>query len=370
MYRFLTGDVIYFLMSLCVMIRHKGGRQMQCTQQLTDEIQRIFHNSPMAAAVVGEGGTVIYRNPACESLCPDMDFACVKTGVSCEMYASCGSRTFMLSIAPVSDSISLVNITPAALDETVFNGIAATIRKTASSTAEALDDLSDKISDEGMMKKLDIIDGNMLTACSELLVPEVISSMRLPDVHGSGVISISETVIRFMEELSYIIASENISVVTLDKIKPGLTARMNKDALRLLMMEFISGCLDGEFDIHGIAPSLRRADGDKILLELSCGYLGRFENKVPKSRAARQKGEYDPARMLREEMERIYGCHISCRHNDMVSTLSVEMRFEEAESGETLGNRMSHYVAPNRYTDVSLYCARYGMNHRYRNEKY
>ena len=213
----------------------------------------------------------------------------------------------------------------------MFNGIAATIRKTASSTAEALDDLSDKISDEGMMKKLDIIDGNMLTACSELLVPEVISSMRLPDVHGSGVISISETVIRFMEELSYIIASENISVVTLDKIKPGLTARMNKDALRLLMMEFISGCLDGEFDIHGITPSLRRADGDKILLELSCGYLGRFENKVPKSRAARQKGEYDPARMLREEMERIYGCHISCRHNDMVSTLSVEMRFEEAD---------------------------------------
>ena len=317
---------------------------MQCTQQLTDEIQRIFHNSPMAAAVVGEGGTVIYRNPACESLCPDMDFACVKTGVSCEMYASCGSRTFMLSIAPVSDSISLVNITPAALDETVFNGIAATIRKTASSVAEALDDLSDKISDEGMMKKLDIIDGNMLTACSELLVPEVISSMRLPDVQGSGVISISETVIRFMEELSYIIASENISVVTLDKIKPGLTARMNKDAFRLLMMEF--------------------------MLELSCGYLGRFENKVPKSRAARQKGEYDPARMLREEMERIYGCHISCRHNDMVSTLSVEMRFEEAESGETLGNRMSHYVAPNRYTDVSLYCARYGMNHRYRNEKF
>lgn len=60
----------------------------------------------------------------------------------------------------------------------------------------------------------------MLTACSELLVPEVISSMRLPDVHGSGVISISETVIRFMEELSYIIASENISVVTLDKISP------------------------------------------------------------------------------------------------------------------------------------------------------
>ena len=54
MYRFLTGDVIYFLMSLCVMIRQKGGRQMQCTQQLTDEIQRIFHNSPMAAAVVGE----------------------------------------------------------------------------------------------------------------------------------------------------------------------------------------------------------------------------------------------------------------------------------------------------------------------------
>ena len=246
----------------------------------------------------------------------------------------------MLSIAPVSDSVSLVNITPAALDETVFNGIAATIKKTASSVAEALDDLSDKISDEGMMKKLDIIDGNMLTACSELLVPEVISSMRLPDVHGSGVISISETVIRFMEELSYIIASENISVVTFDKIKPGLTARMNKDALRLLMMEFISGCLDGEFDIHGITPSLRRADGDKILLELSCGYLGRFENKVLKSRAARQKGEYDPARMLREEMERIYGCHISCRHNDMVSTLSVEMRFEEAESGETLGNRM------------------------------
>ena len=234
----------------------------------------------------------------------------------------------MLSIAPVSDSISLVNITPAAFDETVFNGIAATIRKTASSAAEALNDLSDKISDEGMMKNLDIIDGNMLTACSELLVPEVISSMRLPDVQGSGVISISETVIRFMEELSYIIASENISVVTLDKIKPGLTARMNKDALRLLMMEFISGCLDGEFDIHGITPSLRRADGDKILLELSCGYLGRFENKVPKSRAARQKGEYDPARMLREEMERIYGCHVSCRHNDMVSTLSVEMRFE------------------------------------------
>ena len=66
------------------------------------------------------------------------------------------------------------------------------------------------------MKKLDIIDGNMLTACSELLVPDVISSMRLPDVQGSVVISISETVIRFMEELSYIIASENISVVTLD----------------------------------------------------------------------------------------------------------------------------------------------------------
>ena len=25
MYRFLTGDVIYFLMSLCVMIKQKGG---------------------------------------------------------------------------------------------------------------------------------------------------------------------------------------------------------------------------------------------------------------------------------------------------------------------------------------------------------
>ena len=135
------------------------------------------------------------------------------------------------------------------------------------------------------------------------------------------------------------------------------------------MLEFISEYLDGEYMVHGISLMLNRTGKDKILLELSCGYFGNLPKKVEEARVNR-KGDYAPARMLREEMERIYGCHISCRNNDMVSTLSVEMRFEEAESGETLGNRMSHYVAPNRYTDVSLYCARYGMNHRYRNEKY
>lgn len=368
MYRFLTGDVIYFLMSLCVMIKQKGGRQMQCTQQLTDEIQRIFHNSPMAAAVVGEGGTVIYRNPACESLCPDIDFSCVKTGVSCEMYASCGSRTFMLSIAPVSDSVSLVNITPAALDETVFNGIAATIRDTALEVTEVLNSLSREINDIRLLEELDKIDSHMLAVFSEVLVPETISRMK-SEGRSSLPISISEELLSFGEDLSYMLASENINIGDFDRIKAGLTARMNKDALRLLMLEFISEYLDGEYMVHGISLMLNRTGKDKILLELSCGYFGNLPKKVEEARVNR-KGDYAPARMLREEMERIYGCHISCRHNDMVSTLSVEMRFEEAESGETLGNRMSHYVAPNRYTDVSLYCARYGMNHRYRNEKY
>ena len=368
MYRFLTGDVIYFLMSLCVMIRQKGGRQMQCTQQLTDEIQRIFHKSPMAAAVVGEGGTVIYRNPACESLCPDIDFSCVKTGASCEMYASCGSRTFMLSIAPVSDSVSLVNITPAALDETVFKGIAATIRDTALEVTEVLNSLSREINDIRLLEELDKIDSHMLAVFSEVLVPETISRMK-SEGRSSLPISISEELLSFGEDLSYMLASENINIGDFDRIKAGLTARMNKDALRLLMLEFISEYLDGEYMVHGISLMLNRTGKDKILLELSCGYFGNLPKKVEEARVNR-KGDYAPARMLREEMERIYGCHISCRNNDMVSTLSVEMRFEEAESGETLGNRMSHYVAPNRYTDVSLYCARYGMNHRYRNEKY
>lgn len=54
---------------------------MQSTE-LTDDIKRLFHNSPMAAAAVGEGGRVLYRNPACEQLCPDIDLSCVKTGIS------------------------------------------------------------------------------------------------------------------------------------------------------------------------------------------------------------------------------------------------------------------------------------------------
>ena len=340
---------------------------MQSTE-LADDIKRLFHNSPMAAAAVGEGGRVLYRNPACEQLCPDIDLSCFKTGISCEMYRLCHSqnKVYKLSVSPVSDSVSLVNITLAGFDDSVFDGMSATIGKTFNLIAETMNELSDHISDENALNMLDEIDGNMLSAYSELLVPRAVSHMRLAG-DSPFIVSISGEFLKFMEQLSYMTAAESIFFGDFENIKSGLTARMDINALRLLMLEFIADCKD-KYNVHGISPFLKKKGADTILLELSCGYLGRVKAKVSSRVAVAEKKQcgYDPFKMLSEELEKRYGCRISLRHSNDVSTLSVEMPFAEGECTGTVNSSMAHYIVTNRFADISLYCARYAMNHRYK----
>lgn len=345
---------------------------MNGSEQLAD-IARIFDRSASAAAVVNGCGEVLYRNSSCIRLFDEVrsdsglpDLSAIHSGLSYERSVMWGIRRFRLCVTPLGGDSSLVNIIPE--NENYISMLSAAVRKAAGNAAEYMESLSECCTDSGIAA-LNGIDGALLTLLSEALIPEELELLGSTAASDYEIICISETVRRFVRELDSAVMTLPMQLFVSDidgNIESGLYSRISSNALRLLMMDFISECMDGEYRIEGAGIRLAR-DGfeNYAVLELSCGFIGHTEN-IPENRALSVPTGMRPVRELERALAKKFGCEISHRADSVMSVLRVRIPLCELNEANAVRYPLRFYGQASEFSDIRAYLARHGMNSRYK----
>ncbi len=345
---------------------------MNGSEQLA-EIARIFDGSASAAAVVNGCGEVLYRNSSCIRLFDEVrsdsglpDLSAIHSGLSYERSVMWGIRRFRLCVTPLGGDSSLVNIIPERANYIPM--LSAAVRKAAGNAAQYMDRLSECCTDSGIAA-LNGLDGALLTLLSEALIPEELELLGSTSAAGYEVICISETVRQLVRELDSAAMTLPMKLFVSDidgNIASGLYARISSNALRLLMIDFISECMDGEYCIEGAGIRLAR-DGfeNYAVMELSCGYIGHTEN-IPKNRAVSVLPEMRPVRELERVLAEKFGCEISHGADSVMSVLRVRIPLCEPDEASALRYPLRYFDHASEFSDIRAYLARHGINSRYK----
>lgn len=343
---------------------------MSGTELCVGDIARIFDNSVSAAAVVSRDGDILYKNPACEKLPDgaDGELSSIYSGTSFEKTVSWEKRCFRLCVTPLGGELCLVSIVPEREDYTCL--LSAAVRHASFDMTLCLDKLSEQCSDSDSAELLDSLDGIRLTLLSEVFIPEeldILSGMASCDLN---IVSISEAVRRFDDELGRETVFAPLFIPEgRSKITPGLYARVRESSLRLLLLDFISVCMEGEYCVEGIGVQLTRDPIDEIaVLELTCGFIGHKAN-IPLGRALRKPEGVSPADRLAEVLESKFGCEISRSGNSDFSVLRVKIPLAEPKGIDGVRAYRKMYGSSSDCSDVCAYLARHGINERYRKKK-
>lgn len=340
---------------------------MRSSEQCAEDISRIFDSSATAAAVVRRDGEILYKNAACEKLLDggDCELYSVYNGTSYEKTVLWGMKSLRLCVTPLEGECCLVSIVPERGNYTYL--LSGAVRKAAGSVSGFLEELSEICADGRSRQLLDSLDGAMLTLLSEALIPEELEILNATAPCDHEIICVSEAVRRFVDELGRASASSLLFIPEgRKKIASGLYARIPESALRLLLLDFISVCMDGEYCVEGIGIQLSRdAFSESAVLELTCGFIGHKENASLGRGLGKPEGAALPVSGLEETLKSGFGCEISRRGNSDFSAIRVKIPLAEPKGIDLVRAPVKLYGSFCAGFDIRAYLARHGINGRY-----
>lgn len=339
---------------------------MNVTESLTNlnAIKSIYDKSIMAAAAVGEDGSVVYSNTAFDVLFGGDTSALknIHNGSSYERYIFCGSVPCRLYVTACGE-FSVVNVSRCGSD---FDGyipvLSAAVRHAASAVSAATDSLDELFGgDEKLALLLNTIDGSVMTLLSEFLIPEQTVLLAGAEADDFPVISVSADAEKYASDLSLIFADQPVAVNT--AISAGMSARIDMKSVRLLLTDFAVKSMEGEYYIDGFGIKVVRSDENMMTMSLACSRISKRE-QVLSSRAVPKCG-FTPAQMLSELLESKFGCKVRYAESADFCTISVDIPCAENTAADRLRSSGRFFGAPGRFSDENIMMARFGINPEY-----
>ena len=331
---------------------------------VTDEFRRIYDNSLLPAAVVSAEG-IVYCNKAFEPFVNSFssDISSLHSGEACEKYIYSGSKLYKAYISPINSSESLVNIAPASsFSDDCFEVLNAAVRHAVSTVSAAADNLFELYETEPAAKLLSVIDSSMLTLLSEFLIPEEIMQLMGRECSDFAPVSISAGLTQLSDELSEVLSRHNIHINA--NIAPGMFARIDMRAVKLLFTDFAVKAMEGERHVEAIGITLARKGADRMRASLICGYIMRIHSELV-SEAVIKPDDYSPAARLKALLRGIFGCDISISESADCCSAVIEIPMSEAPATDRLRSPVRFY-GQNRFSDENAYLSRFGINPRYK----
>ena len=339
---------------------------MRSSEQCAEDISRIFDRSATAAVVVRRDGEILYKNAACEKLLNggEYELSSVYNGASYEKNVLWGMRPFRLCVTPLEGECCLVSIVPERENYTYL--LSGAVRKAAGNVSGFLEELSEQCTDSGSRKLIGSLDGAMLTLLSEALIPEELEILNGTAPCEYEIVCVSEAVRRFIDELGHASAYSPLFIPEgRRKIAPGLYATIPESALRLLLMDFISVCMGGEYYIESVGIQLSRdAFSECAVLELTCGFIGHKENITLGRGLTIPEGMSPPVCELESLLESSFGCEISKSGNSDFSVLTVKIPLAEPNGLNSVRKPQKSYGSICAGCDIRAYLAKHGINIR------
>ncbi|MCI7767493.1 MAG: hypothetical protein MSJ26_05875 [Oscillospiraceae bacterium] len=336
------------------------------TAVIAENIRRIYDNSLLPAAAVGRDG-LVYSNPPFAEFAEELstELAELHTGNAYEKYVYCGGRLYKAYISPLSDSISIVNITPAAsFSDDCFEVLNAAVRHAVSSVSAAADNLFELCGSEPAARLLSVIDSAMLTLLSEFLIPEEIMQLRGRKLSNFSPVSVSAGLTRLSEELSEVLSRHNIQINT--SVSAGMFACVDIRAVKLLLTDFTVRAMEGERHVEAIGIKLARKDASTMRITLTCGYIMGFPSELRSEAVAKPAG-YSPSEELKTVFCGLFGCNVSYNYTPDYCSAVIDIPMSESPGFSGLRSPVKHY-GQNRFSDENAYLSRFGINPRYRSD--
>lgn len=336
------------------------------TDKNIESAELICGSSPLPAAVIDQKGNIIYKNSAFEKMSEGNITALPKVyrKEAYEGYISAASRSFKIFVSPLDSEKCLVNmIVSSSLDEGFMTVLSACVRKAAGNVAHATDAIARFAGIKDIAPPLNEINEEIMILLSEILIPEQIILLRQTEAEKSEIVSLSESMEEYADEISEIFPSDNFSKKF--TISPGIYTRADTRAIKLILTDFFAKGFEFEHCMEGINLTLERYGAYEAILSLSCGHLSP-EPQVLSSKVIPKPEGYEPVKELMEILSSKFGCGFTVTENPAYSVIKVTVPMEDPDDIFMLRASVKRYVANNSFSDEKAIFARYGIYPRYK----